>query len=226
MFFYISKLASPFTDPLVIVLLILAASALFLICGRPRWAWYGVGVVIALMTLAMLIPLDFWLVEPLEERFALPAPPACLNGIIVLGGGEDIAGSERRGVSLLAGAPMRYVILSSLMRRYPDAKVIFSGGSGMLGVHNLSEADVSKGIMQSLNLDLNRVVFESRSAAPGKMPWMPKGLRSQNPMNGGLFLLPRRNCHVQWAHSGKLAGRCCPGRQISRTARRFGGRRT
>ena len=58
---------------------------------------------------------------------------------------------------------MRYVVLGELMRRYPDARVIFSGGSGILDTHALSEADVSKGIMEKLDLNVGRVVFESNS---------------------------------------------------------------
>lgn len=163
MFFYISKITSLFVEPVGIVLLVLIVAVVLRLLGRRRAAWWGIGVTIGYMAIVIFTPLDYWLLGPLESRFPIPAAPACLNGIIVLGGGEDILRSHIWETPLLAGAPMRYVVLSELMRRYPDAKVVFSGGSGILEAHMLSEADVSKGIMVKLDLDLSRVTFESDS---------------------------------------------------------------
>jgi uncharacterized SAM-binding protein YcdF (DUF218 family) len=163
MFFYLSKLAAPFTDPIAIVYVILATSVMLGISGRARWAWRGIGIALGLMTLVMFTPLDYWLWMPLENRFPLPLPPACVEGLVVLSGGEEPSESARRGIPLLEGAPMRYVELSELMRRYPAAKVIFSGGVSSPGPHPISEADVAKGIMAKLQLDTSRVRFESQS---------------------------------------------------------------
>jgi uncharacterized SAM-binding protein YcdF (DUF218 family) len=163
MFFDISKITSLLREPLAIIFLILVVSAVLQRLGRQRWAWFGIGAAIAIMAIILFTPLDAWLLAPLEDRFLIPVPPACLDGIVLLGDGEDVLGSQRLGIPQLSGAPMRYVILSDLMRRYPGARVIFAGGSGIFGPHRLAEADVAKGLMKMLNLDLRRVAFESRS---------------------------------------------------------------
>jgi uncharacterized SAM-binding protein YcdF (DUF218 family) len=163
MLFYLSKITALFQEPLAVVFLILAAAALLQLSGRQRWAGFGVGAAIAIMTIVIFTPLDFWLLAPLESRFPAPAPPACLDGVIMLGDGEDVLSSDRLGIPQLSGAPMRYVILSDLMRRYPGARVVFAGGSGIFGAHRLTEADVAKGLMNMLGMDVRRVAFESSS---------------------------------------------------------------
>jgi uncharacterized SAM-binding protein YcdF (DUF218 family) len=190
MFFYVSKITSLFTEPVTLIFLILLASAFLRWMGHQRWAWCGIGIAIGLMTIVMVLPLDFWLLRPLEDRFPVPAPQACLDGIVMLGGGEDIQGSERRGMPLLAGAPMRYIVLSELMRRYAGARVIFAGGSGILGTHKLAEADVSRGIMEKIDLDLRRVVFESSSRTTWENAVNAKRLMQPKPGERWALLAP------------------------------------
>jgi uncharacterized SAM-binding protein YcdF (DUF218 family) len=163
MFFYLSKIAAPFTDLTAIVYVLLVASAVLGLWGRGRGAWRCVGVAVGLMTVVIFTPLDYWLWEPLQARFPVPAAPACLDGIVVLSGGEAPVESARRGVPLLEGAPMRYVVLSDLMSRYPAARVIFTGGSGWLGADPLSESDVARAVMTKLHLDLSRVRFDAKA---------------------------------------------------------------
>jgi uncharacterized SAM-binding protein YcdF (DUF218 family) len=163
MFFYLSKIAAPFTDPVAIVYVVLVASAVLGISGRGRWARRGIGAAVGLMTVVMFTPLDYWLWAPLENRFPVPAAPACIDGIVVLSGGEATVESARHGVLLLEDAPMRYVVLSDLMSRYPAARVIFTGGSGWLGADPISEDDVARDVMTKLHLDLSRVRFDAKA---------------------------------------------------------------
>jgi uncharacterized SAM-binding protein YcdF (DUF218 family) len=163
MLFYLSKATSLFFEPITVIFIILLISALLLLSGRYRWALLCLGATIVTMAFIMFTPFDFWILNPLESRFPLPTSQSCLDGIIMLGGGEDILSSERLGTPLITGAPMRYVVLSKLMHRYPMARVVFAGGSGLLGRHRLTEADISKAIMKAFDLDLSHVVFESNS---------------------------------------------------------------
>jgi uncharacterized SAM-binding protein YcdF (DUF218 family) len=190
MLFVLSKITSLLQEPLAIAFFLLLAGALLHLSGRPRWAWFGIGAAIAIMSIVIFTPLDFWLLAPLENRFPAPVPPACLDGIIMLGDGEDVLSSQRLGIPQLSGAPMRYVILSDLMRRYPGARVVFTGGSGIFGSHRLAEADVAKGLMKMLNLDLRRVAFESNSRTTWENAVYAKRLAQPKPVERWALLAP------------------------------------
>ncbi len=163
MFFYLSKILGLVGTPLGLILVLLAASLALIWLGRVRAASYCIGVALTFLALAFFTPVSVWLVAPIENRFAIPPAPRCVDGIIALGGGELISESGGRATPLLRSRPMRYIILSELMRRYPDVRVVFSGGSGSLTPGTTSESDVAGGLMGLLGLETNHVVFESTS---------------------------------------------------------------
>ena len=70
------------------------------------------------------------LVAPLEDRFPEPpgrrAPP---YGIIILGGAIKSSESEARGQAVFDEGE-RVVLAAILARRYPEARIVFSGGNG------------------------------------------------------------------------------------------------
>jgi uncharacterized SAM-binding protein YcdF (DUF218 family) len=79
---------------------------------------------------------------PLEHRFPIPALPAQVDGIIVLGGAEEVEVTQEVGVPSFSGSMETVTTLMALARRYPNAALAFTGGSGMIGGADMSEADV------------------------------------------------------------------------------------
>jgi uncharacterized SAM-binding protein YcdF (DUF218 family) len=111
-----------------------------------------------------MTPLADLFVEPLENRFAppvvLPASPA---GIILLGGAVSPPLSKARGGPALNAAAERLVAFADLARRYPAARLISSGGSGMLfNQQDLEDAPTARALAM-MGLDPARVIFENRS---------------------------------------------------------------
>jgi uncharacterized SAM-binding protein YcdF (DUF218 family) len=84
-------------------------------------------------------------------------------GIIALGGGIDPEVAAARDQLAINEETERLVTLATLARRYPQARLAFSGGSGELFGSGTSEAAVIKRILMGLGVDLDRVVFEDRS---------------------------------------------------------------
>ena len=163
LFFYLSKILWVLISPLGLLFAALAGALVFKKFGRPRAAWYCISAAFIGLAIILFTPLDVSLIAPIENRFPVPQPLRCVDGIIVLGGGENISTSVARDTAIIDQRPMRYVILSDLMRRYPKARVIFTGGSGSLFSEGTSESDVAREIMERLGLDISRVTFETQS---------------------------------------------------------------
>jgi uncharacterized SAM-binding protein YcdF (DUF218 family) len=146
--------------------LFLSIAGLFLTWSR-RFVRSGRRLlVIGLVCLAalMLLPVGNWLLLPLEERIPRIAHlPDRVDGIIVLSGALDTALSEERGLPSLNGAAERMTEFVGLARRYPDARLVFTGGSGSLLPGELPEADIARTMVSELGIAPDRVLFENRS---------------------------------------------------------------
>jgi uncharacterized SAM-binding protein YcdF (DUF218 family) len=93
---------------------------------------------------------------------ALAVGPS-ITGIIVLGGGED---GQALGAPQLAGlneAAERYTEAVALARRLPEARVVFSGGSGRLLTVEEPEAEGAGRLFAALGIAKDRITLETRS---------------------------------------------------------------
>ncbi|HLZ06455.1 MAG TPA: YdcF family protein [Bradyrhizobium sp.] len=120
-------------------------------------------VSVGLLALCAFSPLGSLLLYPLESRFpqwdAVRAP----DGIIVLGGPIDADLSVEYDRPVIRSAADRIVAAAALARRYPNARIIFTGGSPNLISHDAREADYAGTIFESLGVDKARLTMERRS---------------------------------------------------------------
>ena len=131
-----------------------------------RWRGLGKGLMIAVAAALLLVyflPVDDWLGIPLENRFPRPAAPAHLDGAIILGGGESAAIFEARGVPGYNPAEGRLVAGAELARRYPDARIIYSGGWAPFEKSKMPEASVARAIFAQMDIPPSRLILENRS---------------------------------------------------------------
>ena len=161
MFFSASKLLWLLAVPSNL-LPVLGLLGLALGLRRPR-----LGGALAALSLAALLafglsPLARLVVLPLEQRFPAHAGEAPVTGIIVLGGSVESLESTRRGQFVTNGAGERMLALGDLARRYPDARLVFSGGPGPLGAPG-SEATAVRRFAGSLGVEPDRITFEGTS---------------------------------------------------------------
>lgn len=161
--FIASKLLQTATEPSVLLLLCSLAGLLL----QPRRRRLGVALLafpVAFGLALLVLPLDSWVLAPLEERFpAQPALPARLDGIICLGGAVDPALTEAHGLPALNDAAERMTEFVALALRHPQARLAFAGGSGRLLPLRLSEADVARRLLGRLGLGGRPVTYEDRS---------------------------------------------------------------
>ena len=147
--------------------ILVAASVVgFLMLGSR---YRGLGRVLLAASLAVelvifLLPVDIWVLAPLEDRVPpLRRPPDRVTGIVVLGGAVDQAMTEARGVPSLNGAAERMTDFVARARQYPDAVLAFTGGSGRLLNGRLTEADVARDLFGQLGLAGRSITYENRS---------------------------------------------------------------
>jgi uncharacterized SAM-binding protein YcdF (DUF218 family) len=160
MFYIFSKIFWFIAEPITLGVL---AGILGAILGFTRFAQAGrvltAGAIFALAAF-LLTPLGALLLRPLEDRF--PQPPAQMlapTGIIVLGGASDAEKSEARGQVYLNSDAARMTAAIELVRRYPAARLVFSGGSA----DRWAEAISAKRLWLSLGVPAERMIFEDKS---------------------------------------------------------------
>jgi uncharacterized SAM-binding protein YcdF (DUF218 family) len=164
MFFYASKVLGFFAIPSNLIILLGIVGALLL---RTRFARAGSGLVVGSLVLLAVIglsPVGNALIVPLEDRF----PPwddrrGAPHGIVVLGGAISPDVSHVRNTVALNEAAERLTVVAELAKRYPDARIIFSGGSAALLFEERPEAEYALRLLESLGVPPGRVVAESKS---------------------------------------------------------------
>lgn len=163
LFFWISKLAWLFISPDSLLLIMFGLGLLLLWRGRERWAGRILGFVFFVFLLIGLFPVGEWLLNPLEKKY--PANPQLekVDGIIILGGAEQPTRSAMWKQVVVDEAGERDLAFLKLAREFPEAKLLFTGGSSSMVEQGLKGADVAKQLFQEQGLDISSIIFESES---------------------------------------------------------------
>jgi len=162
--FILSKILGFFALPSNLFMAI-GLVGLVLLCTRlTRLASFLVVTSLVLLALAGFSPLGNVLMLPLEQRF--PAwdpsrgPP---TGIVVLGGAISPDVSAARGSVALDEAAERITATAELARRYPDARIVFTGGSAALIHSTRTEAPFAVRELEALGVAHDRITAEEQS---------------------------------------------------------------
>jgi uncharacterized SAM-binding protein YcdF (DUF218 family) len=143
----------------------------------------------------MMLPLGAWLVIPLEDRFPVPSPmPAHVDGVIVLGGAVSTVLTQRRGQPTVNEHAERFLALADLARRYPEAKLVYSGGSASPFLPEYREADAARAVIDELGIDQKRMIYERDSRNTVENVRNAKAL--VNPQPGETWLLVTSGWHM------------------------------
>jgi len=161
--FAVSKLLGPLLDPRTALYVAFVAGTLGLWTPWRRAARLVLTAAFATGLVLGAAPFGPDLVRGLEERIPPPAePPARVDGIVVLGGDADNAALLSRPVSP-GYSPVRQIAFADLARSWPEAKLVYSGGSGSLDAAAPTDSDGARVLLATLGLDPARVLFEDRS---------------------------------------------------------------
>ena len=165
MFFLASKIFWMIASP--INLLLLAALIGVLLCfGRHARFGRGLALTAILVLLAAAtLPLGVLLVAPLEDRFPVPPPDLrAPEGIIILGGAINDSVSRARQETVFDEGGERLTEAVVLAKRYPQARIVYTGGSASFVPGTLStEALQARKLMSQMGIAPDRVTIEDKS---------------------------------------------------------------
>jgi uncharacterized SAM-binding protein YcdF (DUF218 family) len=164
MFFILAKILGFFSMPSN-VLMSLGVIGVVLTATRRARAGRRIAVTaLILLGVAGWSPFGNAIILPLEERF----PPwdesrGAPAGIISLGGALDTIVSPVRGEVALNEAAERMTAIAELARRFPNARIVFSGGSGRIIYDGISEASLAARLFASFGIAKERIALEDKS---------------------------------------------------------------
>ena len=164
MFFTLSKVLGFFASPSNLVIALGLLGILLMATRRARVGRFLTAASLMALAVLGLSPLGNALIIPLEQRFPpwddTRGPP---DGIVVLGGGITPDVSAARNEVALNEAAERVTATVALARRYPEARIVYSGGSGALIFREGSEAAFAVRLFESLGIPPARIIAEEQS---------------------------------------------------------------
>ena len=120
--------------------------------------------VISFLVVIALFPVGDWLLYPLERQFPLePDLPQQVDGIIVLSGAVGAKATALTGQVQVNEQVDRELAFMKLARHYPDAQLLYTGGSSSLTHQQFKGADAGRQLLDEQGINLGRVVFERES---------------------------------------------------------------
>jgi uncharacterized SAM-binding protein YcdF (DUF218 family) len=160
-FFYASKLIWLVASPSSLFLILMIVSVVLLFAGYQVIARRLLATLTALLLFIAVFPVGSWLLYPLEARFdSNPSLPADIDGIIILGGSVMPQQSEAWGQLETNQFAERLIAGVSLSRRYPSARVVFTGGSASIFPGRPTEADMVRDYFVEEGISEQRLVME------------------------------------------------------------------
>jgi uncharacterized SAM-binding protein YcdF (DUF218 family) len=164
MFFILSKIFGFITLPSNAIAALFALGVVLYVLG-----WHRGAIRLFVLSGVLLLVLGY---SPVANVFLLSLTerfPAWQDGgrepdgIIVLGGAIDSELSQARGAIELDSAAERIVAMLQLARQFPNAQIVFSGGSGNLIANSVPEAPIAGRLLENFGIARDRVTLESRS---------------------------------------------------------------
>lgn len=120
----------------------------------------GAGGVAALL----LLPVDLWLLRPLESQFPPTQAPPHVDGVTVIGDAVSGAISADGAAPTLNRNADRLTALAILARSYPQARVVFAGTPAVSVPGTLIELEASPVLLERLGVARGRVLYDDQSS--------------------------------------------------------------
>jgi uncharacterized SAM-binding protein YcdF (DUF218 family) len=163
-FFVLSKTIAYLVMPSNFLMAIGLIGLVLLFTRFRRLASWLIVTSLVLIAVVGYSPLGRILLLPLEERFPpWDASRGAPDGIVVLGGAISPDISVGRGAVALNGSAERVTVAVELAHRYPNARIIFTGGTASLDPTAPLEAPLAVKEFEALGVPHERITAEEQS---------------------------------------------------------------
>jgi len=147
------------------VLLLLGGGAIYALWRKRFGAWVmGAGVLV--FGVFGVFNTGHALLYRLETRVPMvtaEALPQRVDGVLVLGGAVNARVSHWTNSPQFNEAADRIMAAHIITSRYPDARIVFSGGSGLVSGGGMNEADAMRQYFEDIGNNSHNIVYEDRS---------------------------------------------------------------
>jgi uncharacterized SAM-binding protein YcdF (DUF218 family) len=166
MFFVLSKTLVAVLTPVNFLIELGLLGVLLLLTRHARLGRSLMVVSGLLVAVCGFTPIGNFLLYPLESRF----PPwddshGAPDGILILGGDIDVGAYAAHDNPLgFSGTGARILSAAMLAQRYPQARILYAGGSPNLASDaSLKEADYAIRVFENLGIERRRLLIERQS---------------------------------------------------------------
>jgi uncharacterized SAM-binding protein YcdF (DUF218 family) len=208
LFFFSSKILWQLISPDNLFVILLVVALLLRYVGKRLYARRIFAFLIISVVFLGLFPLGSWLLYPLENRFQHnPKLPDRVDGVILLGGSVMPVSSDYWQQLEVNDAGERLNGFVDLARQFPNAQLVFTGGSASITGNRPTEASILKLHLDGLGIDTERVVFEDRARNTAENAFFTRQLVNPAPDSNWVVIttayhMPRSIgvfCHYGWS---------------------------
>ena len=197
--FIISKVVGLLIRPDAWIAGLAAIALLAHLRRRNRLARASLWSVCALSFTVGVFPIGQIFLSAFEGQHAPNSAQAPVAGIVVLGGGEDVSASRAWDTPSLGAGAERLTAAVALSRKFPQAHIIYAGGSGRmrdaLGA-DATEADVARQFFRDQGISDARLRFDATSRNTVENARQARQLASTLPRLEGDWLLVTSAFHM------------------------------
>ena len=207
-FFVVNKIIWLFLRPESVLVLLYMMALLSLRRGRTRAASRTLAGALLVTILIGIFPLGDFVLRPLENHYAANPEITRVEGIIVLGGAEDLGSRHADALPQFNHAGDRILAATLLARRFPEAVVLYSGGETSV-MRSRDEAGASGvSMLRQLGIEQDRLIIEGHSRNTAENARLSRELAPAN-LSGtwvlvtSAFHMPRAMgsfCAAGWRH--------------------------
>jgi uncharacterized SAM-binding protein YcdF (DUF218 family) len=195
MFFVVSKVFGFFTLPSNAIAVLCVLGALLLLLRRQRAGTLVLTFGILVLLVVGYSPIGNVLMLSLTERFpAWQSDGSDPDGIVVLGGAIDADSSAARHSLEMNTAGERVIAMLDLARRFPNARILYSGGPSSLFETSLPEAPTAGELLKRFGVAPERILLENDSRTTDENAVFSKRLAQPKP--GERWLLVTSAVHM------------------------------
>jgi uncharacterized SAM-binding protein YcdF (DUF218 family) len=162
MFYFLAQTFWFLCAPSHLAVWLLLAAVVLLYMGRVRAARNCAVISFAVFVVAGFSPVGLWLMHPVENQYRRSTQPTHIDGILILGGGNDGRVFATRGTPSPGNGLTRLVAGYELARQHPEARLVFAGGPYKPSDPK-SEARAAREILVGLGLPRDRIILEPTS---------------------------------------------------------------